>query len=142
MSRGIHLKRLTSSDLGLLGLPEPEPDPGEPGPDPQGAPERDRAPSPGCARAETAPPADYAPPQTLRPCAAPPPNPTRLLEQGSDASRAGQGDDWDGPAEPDLSALARELRLGLEDTLKLLGQGKGPHPPAQPDESPGFDEGR
>ncbi len=105
MTRGIHLKRLRSSDLGLLGLQGPEPQAAAGG------------------RADESP----LPPETEVPAAiagaaaraAPPANPQRPMESG-----AAPADEPEEPEDPEreLAAITREIRLGLEETLRMLSQ--------------------
>ena len=105
MTRGIHLKRLTHSDLQLLGLQ-------------------------GCEREPTADPA--------YPAAAParagaaisdeikiggvPPGPVRPENDPHAHPADKSGRHWVNPV-LDLAALTREIRLGLEDTLRFLEGG-------------------
>lgn len=107
MTRGIHLKRLRSSDLGLLGLPGPEPQAAADGradesPLPPGTEVPDAMAGRGAARA------------------APPANPQRPMESGAAPADEPAGEPED--PERELAELTREIRLGLEDTLRLLSQ--------------------
>ena len=113
MSRGIHLKQLTETDLGLLGLPGESLAHARPGPG--SAEDPDTAARPSVHPAETpAPPP--APPPAGTPRAGPPPNPSKSPPGPATpiALEAESGE------VPDLSALTREICQGLEDTLQLL----------------------
>jgi hypothetical protein len=104
MTRGIHLKRLTHSDLELLGLQDSEAERAQP----EGPSARPHAAflkevESGVARA------------------GPPSNPVRPMD--ADAVAADESDsDSEDPAF-DLAALTREIRLGLEETLRFLDPG-------------------
>ena len=105
MTRGIHLKRLTHSDLQLLGLQGSERGP-------TADPEHPGGPS---ARAGSAISDEIqiggVPPGPVRP------------ENGPHAHPADKsGRHWVNPV-LDLAALTREIRLGLEDTLRFLEGG-------------------
>lgn len=103
MSRGIHLKQLTTTDLSLLGLPHSDTEPtqdAEPttAPPEASGPERDRVMEP-----------------ASRPHAGPPGNPNPGRDhQATPLPHPGPDDP------PDLAELTREIRRGLEDTLRLL----------------------
>jgi len=106
MTRGIHLKRLSNNDLGLLGISRPETD----------EPAVDEAPS----AANGAPPADATPHDgPIPPRAAPPPNPRLPLDPERHRGAAAREPE---PPVIDLAAITREIRLGLEETLTLLDQ--------------------
>lgn len=100
MSRGIHLKQLTETDLGLLGLP------GEAIPAAQRASAHQEVPD-RAAEPSSDPPA-------LAGRAAPPSNPANAPLAAAKAMESESGE------APDLIALTREIREGLEDTLRLL----------------------
>jgi hypothetical protein len=108
MTRGIHLKQLTSSDLGLLGLEQSPSTPHAPIPD--GLPDAaDQAGASVPAKEGAAP----APPR-----AGPPSNPR--LPPGSGHQRQWAAHESDLPPVIDLAAVTREIRLGLEETLRVL----------------------
>ena len=108
MTRGIHLKRLTRGDLGLLGLTESQHQPeGSPLPRPDDAQGSTRASAPSKI-------AESRPSRT----AAPPPNPRLPFE----TSRTEATSDPESDLTPAISLelITREIRLGLEETLRVL----------------------
>jgi hypothetical protein len=93
MTRGIQLKQLTSTDLGLLGLPD------------HGLDEA---------------PAELEPVQEL---ALDPPRGS-LAEGTAPLDLEGDPEfEWEASPGLDLAAVAREIRAGLEETLRLLQPG-------------------
>jgi hypothetical protein len=112
MSRGIHLKQLTSTDLRLIGVAETDPDPA-----PAGEPIGDAGSTgPSAALSHQAGDAKVTG-QGPRPHAGPPANPKARGEHEPAPTPPGP----DEP--PDLAELTREIRRELEDTLRLLETG-------------------
>lgn len=107
MTRGIHLKRLTDSDLGLLGLSEPEQDAVDTA---EQDPRADHEHTP-----NSTPSADDQRPVHR---AAPPQNPRIPLDAAAHGPVSGQ--DADAPPTINLAAVTREICVGLEETLRLL----------------------
>lgn len=108
MTRGIHLKRLTGSDLGLLGLPEPDAVDAVDAVDREPRADEQHPP-------DSTPSADDGHPARR---AAPPQNPRVPLDASAQGS--GSGQDSDAPPAIDLAAVTREVRIELEETLRLL----------------------